>query len=124
MASHYYSYLRGFSFVCLSDCYSFAGQRYYAIATPSATQRLLLGLLEAPPSWAPDALDASVQLVELLRAAEDYASGMRVRSTFLWTVQSLSASCWSVMHLGPKEPCFSFASVIFMSTVIKEELNH
>lgn len=52
--------------------------RYYAIATPSASQRLLLGLLEAPPSWAPDALDAAVQLVELLRAAEDYASGMRV----------------------------------------------
>ncbi|XP_073000251.1 protein GIGANTEA [Typha latifolia] len=52
--------------------------RYYAIATPSATLRLLLGLLEAPPSWAPDALDAAVQLVELLRAAEDYASGMRL----------------------------------------------
>ncbi|KAF3326939.1 Protein GIGANTEA [Carex littledalei] len=52
--------------------------RYYAIATPSATQRLLLGLLEAPPSWAPDALDAAVQLVELLRAAEDYANGMRL----------------------------------------------
>ncbi|KAI5589463.1 hypothetical protein BDE02_05G164700 [Populus trichocarpa] len=52
--------------------------RYYAIATPSATQRLLLGLLEAPPSWAPDALDAAVQLVELLRAAEDYASGIRL----------------------------------------------
>ncbi|CAK9150205.1 unnamed protein product [Ilex paraguariensis] len=52
--------------------------RYYAIARPSATQRLLLGLLEAPPSWAPDALDAAVQLVELLRAAEEYASGMRL----------------------------------------------
>ncbi|KAF7812473.1 protein GIGANTEA [Senna tora] len=52
--------------------------RYYAIATPSATQRLLVGLLEAPPSWAPDALDAAVQLVELLRAAEDYASGIRL----------------------------------------------
>ncbi|XP_015073264.1 protein GIGANTEA-like [Solanum pennellii] len=52
--------------------------RYYAIATPSATQRLLLGLLEAPPSWAPDALDAAVQLVELLRAAEDYASSLRL----------------------------------------------
>ncbi|KAF5955272.1 hypothetical protein HYC85_008128 [Camellia sinensis] len=52
--------------------------RYYAIASPSATQRLLLGLLEAPPSWAPDALDAAVQLVELLRAAEDHASGMRL----------------------------------------------
>ncbi|KAA8537955.1 hypothetical protein F0562_027464 [Nyssa sinensis] len=52
--------------------------RYYAIASPSATQRLLFGLLEAPPSWAPDALDAAVQLVELLRAAEDYASGMRL----------------------------------------------
>ncbi|KAL5703593.1 hypothetical protein ACHQM5_022122 [Ranunculus cassubicifolius] len=52
--------------------------RYYAIATPSSTQRLLLGLLEAPPSWAPDALDAAVQLVELLRAAEDYATGMRL----------------------------------------------
>ena len=55
--------------------------RYYAIASPSATQRLLLGLLEAPPSWAPDALDAAVQLVELLRAAEDYATGMRVYFT-------------------------------------------
>nr|AVR59272.1 gi [Stellera chamaejasme] len=52
--------------------------RYYAIATPSATQRLLVGLLEAPPSWAPDALDAAVQLVELLHAAEDYASGIRL----------------------------------------------
>ncbi|XP_038898097.1 protein GIGANTEA-like isoform X2 [Benincasa hispida] len=52
--------------------------RYYAIATPSATQRLLLGLLEAPPSWAPDALDAVVQLVELLRAAEEYATGIRL----------------------------------------------
>uniref|UniRef100_A0A7N0TN91 Gigantea n=1 Tax=Kalanchoe fedtschenkoi TaxID=63787 RepID=A0A7N0TN91_KALFE len=52
--------------------------RYYAIASPSATQRLLVGLLEAPPSWAPDALDAAVQLVELLRAAEEYASGMRL----------------------------------------------
>jgi GIGANTEA protein len=56
--------------------------RYYAIATPSATQRLLLGLLEAPPSWAPDALDAAVQLVELLRAAEEYASGIRVSVIF------------------------------------------
>ncbi|KAF6146842.1 hypothetical protein GIB67_018495 [Kingdonia uniflora] len=52
--------------------------RYYAIATPSITQKLLLGLLEAPPSWASDAFDAAVQLVELLRAAEDYASGMRL----------------------------------------------
>ncbi|KAK7364502.1 hypothetical protein VNO80_13215 [Phaseolus coccineus] len=52
--------------------------RYYAIATPTATQRLLLGLLEAPPSWAPDALDAAVQLVELLRAAEEYACGIRL----------------------------------------------
>nr|ACT22764.1 GIGANTEA [Allium cepa] len=57
--------------------------RYYAIATPSATQRLLLGLLEAPPSWAPDALDAAVQLVELLRAAEDYASGMKLPRNWL-----------------------------------------
>lgn len=63
-----------------------SGFRYYAIASPSATQRLLLGLLEAPPSWAPDALDAAVQLVELLRAAEDYATGMRVCSTFLFSV--------------------------------------
>lgn len=57
--------------------------RYYAIASPLATQRLLVGLLEAPPSWAPDALDAAVQLVELLRAAEEYASGMRVSSIFM-----------------------------------------
>ncbi|XP_074280315.1 protein GIGANTEA isoform X2 [Silene latifolia] len=57
--------------------------RYYAIATPSATQRLLLGLLEAPPSWAPDALDAAVQLVELLRAAEDYTSGMRLPKNWM-----------------------------------------
>ncbi|KAE8719070.1 Dynamin-like protein ARC5 [Hibiscus syriacus] len=49
--------------------------RYYAIATPSATQRFLLGLLEAPPWWATDALDATVQFVELLRAAEDYTTG-------------------------------------------------
>ncbi|CAL0328559.1 unnamed protein product [Lupinus luteus] len=51
--------------------------RYYALATPSVTQGLLLGLLEAPPSWAPDALDAAVKLVELLRAAEYYDSGIR-----------------------------------------------
>ncbi|CAH1412091.1 unnamed protein product [Lactuca virosa] len=38
---------------------------------PPTTALLLLGLLEAPPSWAPYALDAAVQLVELLRAAED-----------------------------------------------------
>ncbi|KAJ6337210.1 hypothetical protein OIU76_006979 [Salix suchowensis] len=57
--------------------------RYYAIATPSATQRLLLGLLEAPPSWAPDALDAAVQLVELLRAAEDHASGIRLPQNWM-----------------------------------------
>nr|CAB3475984.1 unnamed protein product [Digitaria exilis] len=56
---------------------------YYAIATPSATQRLLFGLLEAPPSWAPDALDAAVQLVELLRAAEDYATGMRLPKNWM-----------------------------------------
>ncbi|ONM29341.1 gigantea2 [Zea mays] len=60
-----------------------ACSRYYAIATPSATQRLLFGLLEAPPSWAPDALDAAVQLVELLRAAEDYASGMRLPKNWM-----------------------------------------
>ncbi|MCO5608286.1 hypothetical protein L7F22_062492 [Adiantum nelumboides] len=57
--------------------------RYYAIATPGATQRLFLGLLEAPPSWAPDALDAAVQLVELLRAAEDYTSAMQLPRTWL-----------------------------------------
>eukprot|EP00252_Welwitschia_mirabilis_P005526 TRINITY_DN1599_c0_g1_i14.p1 TRINITY_DN1599_c0_g1~~TRINITY_DN1599_c0_g1_i14.p1 ORF type:complete len:973 (+),score=195.39 TRINITY_DN1599_c0_g1_i14:514-3432(+) len=57
--------------------------RYYAIASPSATQRLLLGLLEAPPSWAPDALDAAVQLVELLRAAEDYATSMRLPKNWI-----------------------------------------
>ena len=62
------------SYACLFHWYS-------AIATPSATQRTLLGLLEAPPSWAPDALDVVVQLVELLRAAEDYATGIRVQST-------------------------------------------
>lgn len=64
----------------IQNCFSLSRftVRYYAIATLSATQRLLLGLLEAPPSWAPDALDAAVQLVELLRAAEDYASGVRV----------------------------------------------
>lgn len=57
--------------------------RYYAIATPGATQRLFLGLLEAPPSWAPDALDAAVQLVELLRAAEDYNSTMQLPRNWL-----------------------------------------
>lgn len=63
--------------------------RYYSIATPSATQRLLLGLLEAPPSWAPDALDAAVQLVELLRAAEDYESGMRVWDNKIITINNI-----------------------------------
>ena len=72
--------------------------RYYAIATPSATQRLLLGLLEAPPSWAPDALDAAVQLVELLRAAEDYASGIRVSSIMLICRQDLMMPCFH--HYG------------------------
>lgn len=57
--------------------------RYYAIATPGATQRLLLGLLEAPSSWAPDALDAAVQLVVLLRAAEDYNSLMQLPRNWL-----------------------------------------
>jgi len=72
-------------YVCNTSAAIFLGVRYYAIATPSATQRLLLGLLEAPPSWAPDALDAAVQLVELLRAAEDYASGMRVCRNMILT---------------------------------------
>lgn len=57
--------------------------RYYAIATPAATQRLFLGLLEAPPSWAPDALDAAVQLIELLRAAEDYSSSVQLPRNWL-----------------------------------------
>lgn len=78
------SFVLQFAFIVLSGYFSFSYGRYYAIATPSATQRLLLGLLEAPPSWAPDALDAAVQLVELLRAAEDYATGMRVRSPLLY----------------------------------------
>ncbi|GKA34372.1 protein GIGANTEA [Tanacetum coccineum] len=37
--------------------------RYYVIPSPSATQRLLLGLLEAPPSWTPDAIDVVVQFL-------------------------------------------------------------
>nr|KAJ0206154.1 hypothetical protein LSAT_V11C500252590 [Lactuca sativa] len=60
------------------ETYARLFHRYYAIASPSATQRLLLGLLKAPPSWAPDALDVTIQLVDLLRAVEDYAFGMRV----------------------------------------------
>ncbi|XP_047979964.1 protein GIGANTEA-like isoform X2 [Salvia hispanica] len=48
--------------------------RYYTSSSPSVTQRLLLRLLEAPPSWAPYALEAAVQLVELLRAADHQAS--------------------------------------------------
>jgi len=70
--------------------------RYYAIATPSATQRLLLGLLEAPPSWAPDALDAAVQLVELLRAAEEYACGIRVSFTIF--MQILKRTCLIMLN--------------------------
>ncbi|GFP78979.1 protein gigantea [Phtheirospermum japonicum] len=73
--------------------------RYYAIASPSATQRVLLGLLEAPPSWAPDALDASVQLVELLRAAEDYASGMRRKPLFYMTKNAFLKLPRNWMHL-------------------------
>ncbi|KAE8682009.1 Anaphase-promoting complex subunit 1 [Hibiscus syriacus] len=45
---------------------------------PRATQRLLLGLLEAPPWWATDAIDAIVQFLELLQAAEDYTTGIRL----------------------------------------------
>ncbi|KAE8726178.1 hypothetical protein F3Y22_tig00007361pilonHSYRG00009 [Hibiscus syriacus] len=52
--------------------------RYYYIAIPRATQRLLLGLLEAPPWWATDAIDAIVQFLELLQAAEDYTTGIRL----------------------------------------------
>lgn len=52
--------------------------RYYAVATPGATQRLLFGLLEAPPTWAPDALVVAVALVELLRAADNYTSSVQV----------------------------------------------
>ncbi|KAE8663967.1 Anaphase-promoting complex subunit 1 [Hibiscus syriacus] len=52
--------------------------RYYYIAIPRATQRLLLGLLEAPPWWATDAIDATVQFLELLQAAEDYTTGIRL----------------------------------------------
>ncbi|GJR84049.1 GIGANTEA-like protein, partial [Tanacetum coccineum] len=36
---------------------------YYVIPSPSGTQRLLLGLLEAPPSWTPDAIDVVVQFL-------------------------------------------------------------
>ncbi|XP_057776065.1 protein GIGANTEA-like isoform X2 [Salvia miltiorrhiza] len=57
--------------------------RYYANSSPSMCQRLLLGLLEAPPSWAPYALEAAVQLVELLRAADSYASGMKLPRTWM-----------------------------------------
>ncbi|KAL1561502.1 protein GIGANTEA-like isoform X2 [Salvia divinorum] len=52
--------------------------RYYTSSSPSVTQRLLLELLEAPPSWAPYALEAAVQLVELLRAADHQASGNKL----------------------------------------------
>ncbi|KAG6419948.1 hypothetical protein SASPL_116462 [Salvia splendens] len=48
--------------------------QYYTSSSPSVTQRLLMELLEAPPSWAPCALEAAVQLVELLRAADHQAS--------------------------------------------------
>nr|GEX14066.1 hypothetical protein [Tanacetum cinerariifolium] len=49
-----------------SDC-CIVSNDYYVIASPSATQRLLLGLLEAPPSWTPDAIGAVVQFLELPR---------------------------------------------------------
>ncbi|KAH6768310.1 gigantea protein [Perilla frutescens var. frutescens] len=58
--------------------------RYYAIASPSVTQKLLLGLLEAPLPWSSYALEAAVQLVELLRAAEDYASGIRLPRNWMY----------------------------------------
>ncbi|KAJ7544714.1 hypothetical protein O6H91_09G090500 [Diphasiastrum complanatum] len=62
--------------------YAHLFHRYYGIATPGATQKLLLGLFEAPSSWAPDALDAAVQLVELLRAAEDFSSSFKLPGTW------------------------------------------
>ncbi|KAE8656310.1 Anaphase-promoting complex subunit 1 [Hibiscus syriacus] len=52
---------------------------YYYIAILRATQRLLLGLLEAPPWWATDAIDAIVQFLELLQAAEDYTTALFFR---------------------------------------------
>lgn len=63
--------------------YHYLSFSYYANASPSVAQKLLLGLLEAPPSWAPYALEAAVQLVELLRAADDGASGMKVTFFYL-----------------------------------------
>nr|KAJ0192479.1 hypothetical protein LSAT_V11C800392340 [Lactuca sativa] len=74
---------------------------YYVIASPSATQRLLLGLLEAPFSWAPYALDDVVQLVELLGTDKDYASGMRVLVDMIrlpdWVFESVAQEM-RVMH--------------------------
>ncbi|CAN1235213.1 Protein GIGANTEA [Linum perenne] len=85
--------------------------RYYAIATPSATQRLLLGLLEAPPSWAPDALDAAVQLVELLRAAEDYANGIRLPRN--WMHLHFLRAIGTAMSMGPGIAADAAAALLF-----------
>ncbi|KAH9331277.1 hypothetical protein KI387_003385, partial [Taxus chinensis] len=84
--------------------------RYYAIAAPSSTQRLLLGLLEAPPSWAPDALDAAVQLVGLLRHAEDYASTVRLPKN--WFSYAFSACNWYSSVHERQYCCRSCSSIV------------
>ncbi|KAG6542250.1 hypothetical protein Mapa_016378 [Marchantia paleacea] len=63
--------------------YAHLFHRYYAVATPGATQRLLFGLLEAPPTWAPDALVVALALVELLRAADNYTSSVQLPRDWL-----------------------------------------
>ncbi|CAM6083592.1 unnamed protein product [Calypogeia fissa] len=57
--------------------------RYYVIATPGATERLLLGLLEAPPVGAPHGLLVAVELLEILRVADESSSSYKLSRDWL-----------------------------------------
>ncbi|KAL3700067.1 hypothetical protein R1sor_018089 [Riccia sorocarpa] len=67
----------------LLEPYARLFHRYYAVATPGATQRLLFGLLEAPPAWVPYALVVAVALVQLLRAADGYTPSVQLPRDWL-----------------------------------------
>jgi hypothetical protein len=56
----------------------FGISRYYTIATPGATERLLLGLLEAPPAGVPHGLLVAVALLDILRVAYEGSSSVQV----------------------------------------------
>ncbi|KAL2651856.1 hypothetical protein R1flu_019984 [Riccia fluitans] len=85
--------------------------RYYAVATPGATKRLLFGLLEAPPAWTPDALVLAVALVQLLRAADGYTSSVQLPRDWL-TIHFLRPVGTAIAQ-GPSAAADAAASFLF-----------